>query len=244
MGFLWEGSTGARAVKFLRAQDQGFAIDTDALARALNVKAGALYQLLANAVKLRYIKKVHGPGQSIRWKLGAGGGDMVTIERRRPVASLTRAEIACRRALNDRRRQRAELSRTTRSERSVDGAVGEAAALGPLPAWLGGTRAPLPIERPGAACKGGGRPAAYLARWHVLYRDARVLVHGDIQVQAVHANLGVIDAWCEARGGVDRFALSGFARVADAETGDRVDVQTWLEAPPRARKRKLASAEV
>lgn len=111
MGFLWEDSTGARAVKFLRDKEQGTELETSDFAAALGVKAGALYQLLANAVKLRYIKKVRGPGQSIRWKLGPGG-DSVTIERRRTEATLTAAELERRRAANTLRRQRAEARRT------------------------------------------------------------------------------------------------------------------------------------
>jgi hypothetical protein len=84
------------------------------------------------------------------------------------------------------------------------------------------------------------RPAKYLARWHVLYRDERGQVHGDIQVQAVHADLGVIDAWCPARGGVDRFTIAGLARVADAETGARIDLEAWLRRPHRAAVRSAA----
>lgn len=228
MGFLWEGSTGARAVKFLREQGQGTELETSDLAAALDVKAGALYQLLANAVKLRFIRKVPGPGQSIRWKLGAAG-DSVTIERRRPTGSLSSAEMAWRRATNERRRQHAASVRDARSEvrPQLDAAGAEPAWPAHLPDWLIGGHASSSIERP-PRDGGKARPASYLARWHVLYRDARGQLHSDLQVQAVHAELGFIDAWCEARRGVDRFALSGFARVADAESGERVDLQTWL----------------
>ena len=107
MGFLWEDSTGARAVKYLRGQEQGTELETNDFAAALQVKAGALYQLLANAVKLRYIKKVRGPGQSIRWKLGAAS-DSATIERRKTAAMLTPEELERRRVANAARRARAD----------------------------------------------------------------------------------------------------------------------------------------
>ena len=105
MGFLWEDSTGARAVKWLREKEQGFVVDTITFAEALNVKPGALHQLLANAVKLRYIKKVYGRGPCVGWKLGAAG-DSVTIERRKAAQPASAEELARRRAASARRRQR------------------------------------------------------------------------------------------------------------------------------------------
>ncbi len=105
MGFLWEGSTGARAVKLLRELEQGQGIPTPQFARMLGVRAQALHQLLANAVSLRLIKKVRG-GQCIIWKIGAGN-DSATIERRRPAApALTPEELARREAAAQRRRDR------------------------------------------------------------------------------------------------------------------------------------------
>jgi len=107
MGFLWEDSTGARAVRWLREKEQGFVVDTITFAQALEVKPGALHQLLANAVKLRYIKKVYGRGPCVGWKLGAAG-DSVTIERRKSSAPASAEELARRRAASARRRQRAD----------------------------------------------------------------------------------------------------------------------------------------
>jgi hypothetical protein len=237
MGFMWEGSTGERAVQLLKGLPQGTVVDTVDLAARLDVKPGALHQLLANAVKLRMVVKVHIRGHyCVGWRLGPGG-DSVTIERRLPQTPLTEAELARRRAITERRKQRGDAKRTTTSHV-------EAKFAANLPAWLCSAVAPARRGRRAGPTIAHARPASYLARWHVLYRDERGQVHGDIQVQAVHADLGVIDAWCPARGGIDRFTIAGFARVADAETGERVDVQAWLEAPPRARKRKLASAEI
>jgi hypothetical protein len=227
MGFLWEGSTGARAVKYLRSREQGTELETNDLAAALDVKAGALYQLLANAVRLRFIRKVPGPGQSIRWKLGAAG-DSVTIERRPSAASLSLREIERRRATNEVRRRRSAAMRE--AESSVRSGRRDAVDPSAVATWVGGLSAELqPVLRAHLAKQQCRRPAKYLARWHVLYRDERGQVHGDIQVQAVHADLGVVDAWCPARGGVDRLELSGFARISDADSGERLNLQAWLE---------------
>lgn len=235
MGFLWDDSTGARAVKFLRQQEQGFVIDSVAFASVLGVKPGALHQLLANALKLHYVRKVYGLGACVGWKLGPGG-DSMTIERRRPLRDLSPQEMEQRRVANAERRARHAAKVVP--ERSAG-----ATFAANLPAWLGGA---ADASRRGCSTRvdGRSRPSSYLARWHVVYRDARGLVHGDIQVQGVHTDLGVIDAWCRARGGVDRFAIDGFARIADADTGERIDVQEWLARPRRARTCKLAGSEV
>lgn len=78
MGFLWEGSTGARAVQILRDLPQGTSIATPDFARQLGVSGAALHQLLANAVNLRLIKKIRNRGHCILWALGAGN-DSATI---------------------------------------------------------------------------------------------------------------------------------------------------------------------
>jgi hypothetical protein len=83
LGFMIEGSTGARALAMLQAMPLGTIIETQEFAMALGVKPAALYQLLTNAVKLRLIKKVHKRGSPfIGWGLGAGNVG-VTIEPRR-----------------------------------------------------------------------------------------------------------------------------------------------------------------
>ncbi len=98
MGFMWEGSTGARAVKLLREQPQGTVILTPKFAEMLGVKAIALHQLLANAVDLRMIKK--GPARrGVPASAGrSGSGNIsVTIESaasrssRRPASRISRA---------------------------------------------------------------------------------------------------------------------------------------------------------
>ncbi len=106
MGFMWEGSTGARAVQLLKELPQGTVIFTPQFAAMLEVKAGALHQLLANAVKLRLVKKIRGRGPCIGWAIG-GGNDSATIERRRaPRPQPTAEEIERREAAAQRRRTR------------------------------------------------------------------------------------------------------------------------------------------
>lgn len=234
MGFLWEGSTGARAVQLLREQPPGTVMLTPDLAKALSAKQTLLHQLLANAVNLRLLKKVRAPGIAFTgWKLGAGN-DGANIERRR---AKTPAEISRQRAASERQRllrgHARQVSTLDRSALGCDDLDSDATAPTVMPAWLGGAAPDVEHEEslPVRTCT--PRPAAYLATWHVLYRDARGQVHGDIQVQAVHADLGVIDAWCEARGGVDRFAISGFARVTDTRSGRLVDLKAWLKRRAR-----------
>lgn len=103
MGWLWEGSTGARAVQLLREQPQNTVIFTKDLAARLEVAPGALHQLLANAVSLRLIKKVRDLGPQIGWKLG-GGNDSATIERRKPAKPAPTTEELERRARAAQRR--------------------------------------------------------------------------------------------------------------------------------------------
>jgi hypothetical protein len=108
MGFLWEGSTGSRALQVLRALPQGTEILTPEFAEMLGVKAIALHQLLANAVDLRMIKKVRKKGRPcIGWTLGPGNVS-VTIERRKPPQPApSEQDLARRRAAAERGRNRA-----------------------------------------------------------------------------------------------------------------------------------------
>lgn len=108
MGFMVEGSTGARAVAMLKAMPQGTIIDTPEFALLLEVKAGALHQLLANAVKLRLIKKVRRRGSPcIGWALGAGNVGTTIEPRREPPTPPTAEEIERRRRAEERRLLRA-----------------------------------------------------------------------------------------------------------------------------------------
>lgn len=108
MGFMVEGSTSARAVAMLKALPQGTIIDTPDFAAALSVKPGALHQLLANAVKLRLIKKVRTRGSPfIGWALGAGNVGVTIEPKREPAPPPTTEELDRRRAAELRRQQRA-----------------------------------------------------------------------------------------------------------------------------------------
>lgn len=114
MGFMVEGSTGARAVAMLKAMPQGTIIDTPEFALALGVKAGALHQLLANAVKLRLIKKVRARGSPcIGWALGAGNVGTTIEPRRVPPAPPTLEDLERRRLAELRRQQRAASAPST-----------------------------------------------------------------------------------------------------------------------------------
>ena len=108
MGFMVEGSTGARAVAMLKGLPQGTILDTPEFAMALGVKPGALHQLLANAVNLRLIKKVRTRGNPcMGWKLG-GGNESSTVEpRRSPAPPPTAEELERRRRAEERRMLRA-----------------------------------------------------------------------------------------------------------------------------------------
>lgn len=108
MGFMVEGSTGARAVAMLKAMPQGTIIETPDFAMALSVKPGALHQLLANAVKLRLIKKVRTRGSPcIGWALGAGNVGTTIEPRRAPAMPPSLEDLARRQLAEQRRQQRA-----------------------------------------------------------------------------------------------------------------------------------------
>ncbi|MGN6528467.1 MAG: hypothetical protein ACTHL8_18920 [Burkholderiaceae bacterium] len=83
MGFMWEGSTGSRALAILKGLPQGTALTTADLAARLGVKPRALHQLLAHALQLRLIAKVRRRGVvSVSWRIGPGNVS-ATVERRR-----------------------------------------------------------------------------------------------------------------------------------------------------------------
>jgi hypothetical protein len=131
MGFLWEGSTGARAVQLLRTKEPGTIMQTPELAQALGAKQTLLHQLLSNAVNLRLLKKVRVPGSAFTgWKLGAGN-DSANIEPRPPRPEPGSAE-AVRRAAAARRRCEREALR----DEQGDGSVGKPQALAWPPGFV------------------------------------------------------------------------------------------------------------
>ena len=113
MGFLWAGSTGARAVQMLRGKPPGTIIETPDFALLLDANPVALHQLLANAVQLRLIKKLRTRGRPcIGWTLGAGNVN-ATIELHRPPRPAPSPEqLERRRAAAEQRQQRLELQAT------------------------------------------------------------------------------------------------------------------------------------
>jgi len=254
MGFLWEGSTGARAVQLFREMPHGTVLDTTALADMLGVRGGALHQLLARAVELRLVKKIRGKRPRSLWALGPGN-DSATIERHRaPPPAPTPEEIERRRAAAERRRQRAETeaakpvysfaptwppgfvsaSPVEPEPALLSGAPAASAealpnAAGGLPAWLRGLAEAAEHLQTWKGRPIAPRPIQYLARWHVRYVDAHGQINGALQVQCVRPDLLGVDAWCEARGGISTFDLDGFARVSDAESGNPVDLGAWLK---------------
>ena len=151
MGFLWEGSTGARAVQLLRTKEPGTIMQTPELAQALGAKQTLLHQLLSNAVNLRLLKKVRVPGSAFTgWKLGAGN-DSANIEPRPPRPEPGSAE-AVRRAAAARRRCEREALR----DEQGDGSVGKPQALAWPPAssrsFLIRPGSQTPSELPVARC--------------------------------------------------------------------------------------------
>jgi hypothetical protein len=108
LGFIVEGSTGFRALQIFKGLPRGAQLETFDLARRLSVKPGALHQLLANAVKLRLIRKRYRKGiPQIAWTLGAGN-ESATIEYRPAKPIPSDEDVARRRERAERRRVAAE----------------------------------------------------------------------------------------------------------------------------------------
>jgi hypothetical protein len=250
MGFLWEGSTGARAVQLLREQPPGTVMLTPDLAQALGAKRTLLHQLLANAVSLRLIKKVRMEGSAFSgWKLGAGN-DSANIEPKspqRPRRSQSPAQIERAKTAAQRRQDRE--AKRLRPMAQEDGISGRAVAslVEAAPAWLRGSVgrihdvAPKPSQ---AGAYSRGQRATYL---DVVHRDGTSLFRGVVRVQAVLPEFVAIEAWSEAHGRVVRLHCAGFIRVTDERSGFPVDLQAWLKdptanpplvKPPRVKRRR------
>jgi predicted DNA-binding transcriptional regulator AlpA len=248
MGFLWEGSTAARAVQLLRTMPPGTVMLTPELAKALGAKQTLLHQLLANAVGLRLIAKVSLPGTPFSgWKLGAGN-DSANIEPRAPKRPLSPAEAA--RAAAAAQRQRARDAERAAAESGGVGIRGAAVAelAASAPAWLS-----APVGNvPHAEAKPPQAKMQRVVRWDVLYRDWRGVFHGDVQVLALHAERGVVEVWSGVHARVMRLDCAGFLRVVDQRSGYPVDLQAWLRdpngkppllKPPKAKVAKARKAQ-
>jgi hypothetical protein len=109
LGYIVEGSTGYHALQVFKDLPQGAVLLTFDLARRLGVSQGAIHQLLANAVKLRLIKKIRhrGNGQ-VGWTIGAGNVSVTIEPRRIPPAPPTAEVLERRRQSAERRRRAAE----------------------------------------------------------------------------------------------------------------------------------------
>jgi len=234
MGFLWEGSTGARAVQLLRAMPPGTVMLTPDLARALGAKQTLLHQLLANAVSLRLIKKARVEGSAFSgWKLGAGN-DSANIEPKSPQrpqrpqspAQIERAMAAAQRKL-DREAKR------LRPVAQEDGISGRAVAslVEAAPAWLSGSFGLICDVAPTPSQSGGHRRGQRATYLDVVHRDGSSLFRGVVRVQSVLPEFAAIEAWSEAHGRVVRLDCAGFVRVTDERSGFPVNLQSWLEHP-------------
>lgn len=131
MGFLWQGSTGARAVEILRGLPIGTGIATPEFAEMLGVRAQALHQLLANAVGLRLIKKVRG-GHCIIWKIGAGN-DSANIEVRRAPKAVLRVPLDVNNVEQQARRLECRMRRAAKlaAAEAATGQPSKSSRLGP-----------------------------------------------------------------------------------------------------------------
>lgn len=80
-------------------------------------------------------------------------------------------------------------------------------------------------------------PESFLARWLVTYED----IHGSattrvVRVVAVQPRLRKLQVWCEMRNGDRTLHFDGIRSLADAESGELIDMQSWLQAYARSRR--------
>lgn len=255
LGFMIEGSTGARALAMLQAMPLGTIIETEEFAMALGVKTAALYQLLTNAVKLRLIKKVRvRGGRRIGWKLGAGNVG-VTIELRRAAPAPTAEELERRAIATAARAQRAAERAATIPmlpkppawppgfvSTFDPGAVNAGACADTesdlsddgasdsgagLPAWLAGHGPGGMAMRRRSAPPDQRCPASYLARWLVHYAGEGRQLHSVIRIQSIDPRGGRLKVWSELHQELQTIRWSGLRRAEDADRGRPIDLDDW-----------------
>jgi hypothetical protein len=256
MGFLWEGSTGARAVQILQDLPQGTTIATPDFARQLGVSGAALHQLLANAVKLRLLKKVRTRGSPcIGWALGAGSVGTTIEPRRVPPPTPTPEELE-RRAIAAAARAKRAAERAAAaptlpkppawppgfvSTFDPDSANARAVAdmerdflntgapdsAAALPSWLAGPGPSRKAMRRRSAPPDQRCPASYLARWLVHYAGEGLHLHSVIRVQSVDPRGGRLKVWSEQHQEVQTLRWSGIRRAEDADRGRAIDLGAW-----------------
>jgi hypothetical protein len=231
MGFLWEGSTGARAVQLLRARPQGTVMLTRELAEALGAKQSLLHQLLANAVNLRLLKKVRVAGsQFTGWKLGPGN-DSANIEPKSLQRPQSPSQMARAQAAAQRQRDR-DAKRVRPVAHEVGISVSAVASLAEAaPAWLRGSTDRIHEVESKPSRGGVSRPGQRVTRLDVVHRDRQGLFRGVLRVQAVLSDSSTIEAWSEAHGRTIRLDCAGFVRITDERSGFPVDLQAWLRDP-------------
>ena len=81
-------------------------------------------------------------------------------------------------------------------------------------------------------------PTRWLARWHVHYRDFNgETTERIVRVVAVQPRLENLQVWCELRSAERTLKFAGLKRVADAETGEIIDMRDWLQAYSQSRRK-------
>lgn len=247
-----EGSTGARAVAMLKGMPQGTVLGSAAFALLLQVRQAALYQLLANAVKLGLIKKVHTRGSSVvGWRLGPGNDSATLLPRRVPLPAPTPEEIDRRARAAQRRAERAAASppapvfnfewppgfvpslgcvSSADAQKRIDQDFDAQVPLGVVtrvPAWLTGTAPSSRATRRRPVQDDESCPSSYLARWLVHYAGEGSQFHSVIRVQSIDARRGRLKVWCEQQHEMRTFRRCGIRRAEDADRGTPVDLNAW-----------------
>ena len=86
-------------------------------------------------------------------------------------------------------------------------------------------------------------PEQYIARWSVRYRDrSGEITKRVVRVTLVRPVAEELHVWCELRQDVRTFLFSGLHEVVDMETGELVDMRSWLAAYKLSRRKKAPAS--